>query len=67
MALLSSHVANHAAVPPIRARSAIEMIVFFMSLFPSQNSIRHLFVAAADMEMHLEASQARSARQMPDG
>ena len=28
---------------PIRARSAIEMIVFFMSLLPSQNSIRHLF------------------------
>src|SRR6516225_5326267 len=40
---------------PIRARSAIEMIVFFMSLLPSQNSIRHLFMAAADMEMHLEA------------
>src|SRR6516165_3994631 len=40
---------------PIRARSAIEMIVFFISLLPSQNSIGHLFMAAADMEMHLEA------------
>ena len=31
------------------------MIVFFISLLPSQNSIRHLFMAAADMEMHLKA------------
>jgi hypothetical protein len=37
------------------------MIVFFMSLFPSQNSIRHLFMAAADMDMQASASPKEKA------